>query len=337
MVKILRYNQTKLNILHQIAELELEVGEMLPSERSMAAKLGISMGTLRRALAELESQEIIKKQHGRGSILKKSIKQGSERSRLALIHIKRVEQNKLLSSLDELEAYLNERAIDLDYVPVTSFDKNIITAVEKCFGVIVTGWLDQDWIRNLQLLNKPMVAIGSHQYSAELPLISYDWKGASSLLTRELIGQGQKHIGLLNGGHRYYPSSLIYEGYVNELSQAGLKCNDNWIKWVCIDDNSDVIKDFIINQLPALDAVVMELGCYLPFLSLCWEMGINPDKKLGLVGCYENNIRINSSGNNILLTSFEKDAFIVGAELFLKSLQHETKVTEETLIKARLL
>lgn len=70
MAKVLRYNQTKSNILHQISALNLQVGDVLPPERTLSTKFGISMGTLRRALAELESQSIIEKQHGRGNIVK---------------------------------------------------------------------------------------------------------------------------------------------------------------------------------------------------------------------------------------------------------------------------
>ncbi len=337
MVKILRYNQTKLNILHQIAKLGLQVGDLLPSERNMAAKLGISMGTLRRALAELEAQSIIQKQHGRGSILKKSIKQGKKRSRLALIHIQRPERQEILPNVDKLNVYLNNQAIDLEYIPVISFDAGLIPIIEKCFCVLVTGWLTKEWIENLQLLNKPMLAIGSHKYSELLPFVSYDWKGAGALLTRELITSKAKRIGLLNGSHRYHPASLIYDGYTEELSRAGLELNDNWVKWVPIDDDHEIIKNFIINQLSELDAVVVEYGCYLPFLSLCWGMGIVPDKKLAVTGVYgQNNSHIVSHQDNVSWAVFEEDLFIVGAEFFLASLQNKTSFQREHVITAKL-
>ena len=336
MVKVLRYNQTKLNILHQIAGLNLQIGDALPSERMLAEKFGISMGTLRRALAELESQSIIEKRHGRGNILLKSIKNGKARSRMALIHVKRFEKGEPLPNLGELESYLNDRGIDLEYIPVTRFDKTLITAAERCFAVLVTGWLDRNWIEDLQLLNKPMVAIGSHQYSDLLPWISYDWKGASSLLTHKLLERKARRIGLLNGGRRYYPASLIYEGYKSELVKAGLECNDNWVSWVSREESYEKAKDFIINQLPELDAVVFELGTYLPFLSLCWEMGVPPDKPLAVVGCYDNNCRVTGFGKNVLWATFEKDTYIVGAEIFLEALQHDARCKGEFLVNAKL-
>jgi DNA-binding transcriptional regulator YhcF (GntR family) len=338
MVKVLRYNQIKLNILHEIAELNLQVGDFLPSERMLAEKFDISMGTLRRALAELEAQSIIKKQHGRGSILKKQIKNSRSRSQIALIHIKRLDNDIQMPSLDDLELYLNSRGIDLLYVPVTRFDKTLISEVEKCFAVLVTGCLDIDWIKSLSLLSKPMVAIGSHQYSDLLPWVNYDWQGASSLLTRELIAGKAKRIGLLNSSHRYYPSSSIYEGYKNELVNAGLELNENWVSWVATEEFCDKAKDFIINQLPELDAVVFEFGTYLPFLSLCWDMGILPNKKLAVIGGYNSNkSNIIGYGNNVSLTVFEKNVYIVGAEIFLDALQNNSDLKGEFIVNAKLL
>ena len=336
-MKVLRYNQTKLNILHQIAGLNLQAGNLLPSERTMADKFGVSMGTLRRALSELEAQSVIEKQHGRGNVLLKSLDNCKARNRIALIHIKRLAKGEFFPNLNELEAYLNERSIDMEYIPVTSFDKSLITKVEKCFAVLVNGWLDDEWVQNLQLLNKPMVAIGSHGYSQQLPLVSYDWKGASAMLTAKLIENGAKRIGLLNGSHRYYPSTLIYEGYKNELAKSGLELNEEWISWIAKEETDEKIKDFIIHQLQQLDAVVFEFGTYYPFLSLCWSMGISPDKKLAVIGGYNTKGNVPVFGNKVLCSSFEKDAYIVGTKIFLETLQRDNaSIKGETIISAKL-
>jgi hypothetical protein len=141
----------------------------------------------------------------------------------------------------------------------------------------------------------------------------------------------------LNGSHRYHPASLIYDGYAKELSRAGLELNDNWVKWVPIDDDHEMIKNFIINQLPGLDAVVVEYGCYLPFLSLCWGLGVVPDKKIAVTGVYgQNNSHIVSHQDNVLWAVFEEDLFIVGAEFFLASLQNKASFQREHIINAKL-
>ena len=325
MLKMLRYNQTKLNILHQIADLSLQVGDALPTERRMASEFGISMGTLRRALGELEVQGIIEKHQGSGNTLLKSIKNGGERNKIALIYIKRIEFEEVLPNMRALELYLNERGIDIEYIPVIRFDDELIKVLEKCFAVLITGWIDENWIKNLQLLNKPMIAIGSHKYSDILPFVSYDWKGASSILTGKLIQRNAKRIGLLNAAQRYYPSSLIYEGYRGELLKAGLELDNDMVIWVEKENYYEKVKKFIIEQVPKLDSIVMELGLYLPFLALCWELGVTPDKKLAVIGNPEDNYQRAFFGGNILWAAFERNTYIAGAEFFLEALRHKTK------------
>lgn len=332
MVKVLRYNQTKLNILHEIASMNLKAGDMLPSERTLSTKLGISMGTLRRALSELEDQSIIRKEHGRGSILQKRISNDKNGNQIALIYIKRI-NNRDIPDLGSFEIYLNDRGISLQYIPMMRFDKTLISEVEKCFAVLVTGWLDSEWIRNLQLLNKPMVAIGSHQYSNLLPWVGYDWEGAAFMITSRLIKDKTKRIGLLNGGHRYYPANLIYKGYKRAITAAGLKFDEDLISWATREEAWDKAEDFIINQLPELDAVVLELGTYYPFLSLCWSLGVKPTKRLAVIG----------SGNEVIIpvrnslqAIFEKNIYIAAAEVFLEALQHDGKFKGEFIIDAKL-
>ena len=332
MVKVLRYNQTKLNILHEIASMNLKKGDMLPSERTLSAKLGISMGTLRRALSELEEQLIIRKEHGRGSILQKRISNDKNGNQIALIYIKRI-NNSDLPDLGSFEIYLNDRGISLQYIPVMRFDKTLISEVEKCFAVLVTGWLDSDWIKNLQLLNKPMVAVGSHQYSNLLPWVSYDWGGAASMVTSRLIARKAKRIGLLNGGHRYYPSTLIYQGYKRAITAAGLKLDENLISWATREETWSKVEEFIINKLPELDAVVLELGTYYPFLSLCWSMGIQPDKPLGVIGGGE---RHSIQSGNVIQAIFEENIYITAAKVFLEALRNDDKFKGEFIINAKL-
>ena len=47
------------------------VGERLPSERVMAVEFGVAVGTLRKALCELQSQGFLIRKHGSGNYIKK--------------------------------------------------------------------------------------------------------------------------------------------------------------------------------------------------------------------------------------------------------------------------
>jgi len=47
-------------------------GDRLPPESQLAAKLGVAVGTLRKALAELESRKVLERRQGSGTYVKKS-------------------------------------------------------------------------------------------------------------------------------------------------------------------------------------------------------------------------------------------------------------------------
>ena len=71
-------NQSSLPVFVQISELlireisagHLLDGERLPPERAMAAEMGISVGTLRKSLAELEKVGLLERRQGSGNYVK---------------------------------------------------------------------------------------------------------------------------------------------------------------------------------------------------------------------------------------------------------------------------
>ena len=62
-----RYLQIAEMLIRDIAAGRLARGERLPPERAMAGELGIAVGTLRRALSELEARGLVERRHGSGN------------------------------------------------------------------------------------------------------------------------------------------------------------------------------------------------------------------------------------------------------------------------------
>jgi len=56
-------------IIARIVSGELKPGVMLPSETDLGAQMGVSQGTARRALAELERRGIVERRQGRGTVV----------------------------------------------------------------------------------------------------------------------------------------------------------------------------------------------------------------------------------------------------------------------------
>lgn len=64
------YRQVIDDLVGQIARGDLAPGAMLPSEPDLGAVFGVSQGTARKALIELESRGIVIRQQGRGTFVK---------------------------------------------------------------------------------------------------------------------------------------------------------------------------------------------------------------------------------------------------------------------------
>lgn len=65
-----KYVQTSEMLIREIAAGRLLDGERLPPERHMASSLGIAVGTLRKALTELEARGLVERIHGSGNYIR---------------------------------------------------------------------------------------------------------------------------------------------------------------------------------------------------------------------------------------------------------------------------
>ncbi|MYW04512.1 GntR family transcriptional regulator [Streptomyces sp. SID3343] len=69
-VSVPRYVQIADDLAQQIRTGILKAGELLPSETDLVGRYGVSGGTVRKAVAELRTSDLIETHHGRGSFVK---------------------------------------------------------------------------------------------------------------------------------------------------------------------------------------------------------------------------------------------------------------------------
>jgi GntR family transcriptional regulator len=78
------YAQVKDVLIRRIVAAEWRPGEALPSEGRLAAELGVSQGTVRKALDEMAAQNLLVRQQGRGTFV---AKHDRERALFHFFHI----------------------------------------------------------------------------------------------------------------------------------------------------------------------------------------------------------------------------------------------------------
>lgn len=64
------YRKVKSILISEIASGELKPGVKFPNETALALRFGVSVGTLRRAVEELVAENILVRQHGRGTFVR---------------------------------------------------------------------------------------------------------------------------------------------------------------------------------------------------------------------------------------------------------------------------
>lgn len=63
------YRQAKAHLMQALQDGEWQAGQVIPSEQELAAQLGVSQGTVRKALDELVSENLLIRRQGRGTFV----------------------------------------------------------------------------------------------------------------------------------------------------------------------------------------------------------------------------------------------------------------------------
>lgn len=64
------YLQVKNEMIRKLSSREWKIGEAIPSETALAKQFGVSIGTIRKAVDELQDQELLIRRHGSGTYVR---------------------------------------------------------------------------------------------------------------------------------------------------------------------------------------------------------------------------------------------------------------------------
>lgn len=141
------YLQISEMLIRDIGSGRLRDGERLPPEREMAASLSISVGTLRKSLAELEKQKLLERVHGSGNYVRAS---GNPSGVYAFFRLELV-QGGGLPTAEILEIERLPKPEDLPTFGVSP-DGHRIRRLRRLDGIpaaVEEIWLDASYVESL--------------------------------------------------------------------------------------------------------------------------------------------------------------------------------------------
>jgi GntR family transcriptional regulator of arabinose operon len=217
------------SIIAKVNKGEFQPDDALPSENHLAKEYGISRGSVRTALKELQNKGIIYSVVGKGSFINRQIfnQPSIKQNRIAFIvpsldgsdlQIYRGIEDTLNAAGYMLSIFNSQRSIEQE-------NKNLKLLLEgKEMGAIIFpnwGQTNAEALFELKMAGYPFVLIDRYFRELETDYVVTDNKRGGFLATEHLIKLGHKQIGIILG----LTCTAIedrFEGYREALAQYGL-------------------------------------------------------------------------------------------------------------------
>lgn len=283
-LSIPKYARAKQKILSHIGEKSIEPGGRLPSEKEMSEMFEVSMITLRRALMELEADGVVDRVQGKGTFVKSHVLNGEN---LGTVGFLAIDQWTYPSpqQLEKLRKSLYSRGYGLRYyVPGRTPDNVILEDLIKLRGVLVSGWVTDEWLSFLDNCGVPTVVVGDYELSRKVCSVHYHWKKAGEIMTDHFATQGIRKLGLVCSDRVFYPGQQIYKGFVQACENHNIKIAESDIVWPSTENRENDVLEFLRSHEDDYEALIVEEGSYLPLLSSLWECNSRTKPLLGMIG-----------------------------------------------------
>lgn len=227
--------------------------DKFPSETSLQKKFGYSRQTVRTALQQLEDEGLIKRVRGSGTYVSYEGNNLSDDTRPKIGLLLSFYSDYLFPNVyDGIESVLTEKGYGIEVAVTRNRINDEQLYLEGMLkrgisGLIIEGTKSAFPNPNIRLYkeikkrNIPTIFIHNHYQNMEFPSVEMsDAKGAYEL-TRILLENGHHKIG---GIFKMDDMQGIerYRGYIECLSDHGIKFNDDYISWYTTRDVEEGFK-----------------------------------------------------------------------------------------------
>ncbi len=316
----LKYNEMRLSILEHVARSGLKVGDKLPPERELLTRLDCSIATVRSALQSLADEGFIRKVHGVGSFLERTLDHSPISGSVMLLNITRFPrfEHIAIEGLNNIRDHLRTHGLALDYIESHTIDSNIVTRARGCLGILLYGWVTAEHAATLRALKLPMLLVGNVPKIPNLPQIRLDNAGAIRLLAETMIRRGCRRLALLNAPDDFYGHVEFAKGFREALTGAGLECRSEDI--VTRSDETYIanLREFF-GRIGNYDGVIVETGNLFPFLAANWKLALPHKPLIGVGPLLPEQLAVAEfvydPGNEFILSTFTDSMYLKAAQL----------------------
>jgi DNA-binding LacI/PurR family transcriptional regulator len=226
------YEQIKEGLREQIQQGLYKAGAAIPDERALAAELGISRMTVRRAIVELSREGLLERVSGRGTFVRDSIapRRHTKTGAVAVVSAQdplRPAPQYYYRMLQGIACGSEEISLPLAFRQVAEPLDGFIADLRQDRNLkgIIAIWLDEATLRLLSKLSIPVVALESIQ-SRELPLfdeVTHDGRDGVFSAVSHLIALGHRRIALMRSDGENSITGRRRIGYEQAFTAAGIE------------------------------------------------------------------------------------------------------------------
>ena len=179
-----------------------------------------------------------------------------------------------------LRDYRAEHGIGLSCVSITKFSMELLNAAEGCIGIIVSGWLTDSIIRSLLTLKLPLVVCGNNKLTLEVPSVTVNAEEGACRMTRIMLANGQRKIGIIHAEEGYYFGEQSKNWYCRAMKEAGFQPIIPQVPDRC----SYVEKvRALMTEYPDVEGILLEEDALLELVSWIWDAGYPKHPVIGLL------------------------------------------------------
>lgn len=235
------YKQVKKKIIEKIQSGTYQPGEKIPSERELCEIYSVSRTTIRKAIDELEFNNVLHRQSGKGTFVKKVVENKSSTGNLLFLRCLHSDISKSSSEIKDdifypkvltgFEIASSARSYNciLKIINENIFnEKELDKIIDDIDGIACAELHNERLLKYLIKTDLPVVIINPSLHTDIIDVIKIDNINGAISSVNHLIEAGHKDIAFIGGSSDSLSSIQREQGYIQALKNNNLKVNPSF-------------------------------------------------------------------------------------------------------------